>query len=182
MGFEPYLNNVRRYGRTFQVLNPDHFVSPFYFMVAATTGVAGHVVQYHATQEDTVQLAVSGILKHQVAGFLLQDVKDLDAGPVKGYRNKNNTVENLGGNVGVMPLQPGSVCYTKQYTGTMTLGIRLTSAKNAGGNLEAYSATVNTGDPLAVVEAVTGSAQVSLEPQQLSAASGNAFIRIRVLS
>ncbi len=176
MGYEPNLQNVQRYGRTFNVRTPNHFIAPFFFMAAATTGVAGHVLKYAAT-EDTVQIATSGLLKHQLAGFLMQDVKDLDAGAVKGYRNLNNTVENLGGNVGVA--QGQFTADTKQYIGTPAVGDRLQVASDNSGNLAVYNALV-TGDPIAIVEATVSSATVSIEPQQFAAAStGNAFIRIK---
>lgn len=175
MGYEPYLQNVARYSRTFNVRTPNHFIAPFFFMAANTTGVAGHVLKY-STTEDTVQIATSGTLRHQVAGFLMQDVKDLDAGAVKGYRNLNNTVEHLGGNVGVA--QGNFTADTKQYNGTPAVGDRLAVAKDNSGNVETYAST-QTGDAIAVVEATVSSAQVSLEPQQFSSTGGNAFIRIR---
>ena len=176
MGYQPYLQNVTRYGRTFQVVNPNHFVTPFYFMAASTTGVAGHVVKYD-TQEDTIAIATSGSKAYEVAGFLMQDIKDLDAGPVKGYRNLNKTVENLGGNVGVLQ-GPGNVCFTKQYNGSPALGNRLTVAGDNSGNLAVYS-TLMTSDPIAVVEATVSSVQPSIEPQQYSTTGGKNFIRIR---
>lgn len=176
MGYEPYLNNVKRYSRTFNVRTPNHFVSPFFFMTANTTGVAGHVLRYSSTGEDTVIIATSGTKNYQVAGFLMQDVKDLDAGAIKGYRNLNNTVENLGGNVGVA--QGYFVADTKQYNGAPGLGDRLAVAKDNSGNLETYAAT-QTGDPIAVVESLVSPNQVSLEPTQFSTAGGNVFIRIK---
>lgn len=175
MGYEPYLNNVKRYSRTFNVRTPNHFISPFFFMAAATTGVAGHVMIYSTTIEDTVTIAASGALKHTIAGFLTQDVKDLDAGAIKGYRNLNNTVENLGGNVGIA--QGQFIADTKQYNGSPALGARL-CVNDSTGNLSTYTSLM-TGDPIAVVESLVAPNQVSLEPQQFSAASGNVFIRIK---
>lgn len=178
MPFNPNLNNVKRYSRTFLIENPNHFVSPFYFMVAATTGVAGHVVKYTAGKEDTVSLATSGTLAYQVAGFLMQDVKDLDAGAIKGYRQFNNTVENLGGNVGVLQ-GPGNVCLTRQYNGSPAYLDRLAVAKDNSGNLETYAST-QTGDPIAIVESVASAAQPTIEPTQFATGgNGNAYLRIR---
>lgn len=175
MAFEPYLQNIQRYSRTFNPITPNAFVSPFYFMAAATTGVCGDVVSY--STEDTITIATSGALRHQIAGFLMQDVKDLDAGPVKGYRNYNNTVEHLGGNVGV--LQSNGVAETKRYAGSPAVGARLCVA--VGGHLRTYgSSTLETGDPLAVVEATVGSATPTIEPQQFSTAGGPDWIRIRI--
>lgn len=176
MGFEPYLQNVQRYSRTFNVRTPNTFISPFFFMQGTQTGVAGHVVKYGTAGEDSITLATSGAKVSDIAGFLMQDVKDLDAGAVKGYRNLNNTVENLGGNVGVA--QGSFVADTKQYNGTPAFKDKLAVAKDNSGNLETYAAT-QTGDAIAVVEATVGSAQVSLEPTQFSTAGGNTFIRIR---
>ncbi len=178
MPFNPNLNNVKRYARTFSVLNPEHFVAPFYFMVANTTGVAGHVLQYTAGQEDTVSIATSGALRHTIAGFLMQDVKDLDAGPIKGYRQFNNTVEQLGGNVGVLQ-GSNNVCLTKQYVGSPAYRDRLAVATDNSGNLQTYAAT-QTGDPIAVVEAVASAVAPTIEPTQLNPSqAGNAYIRIR---
>lgn len=173
--FNPYLQNVQRYARTFQVLNPDHFVNPFFYMAANTTGVAGQVVKYGAA-EGSVEIAASGTQNYQVAGFLMQDVKDLDAGPVKGYRNLNNTVANLGDPVGVL-VGAGNICLTKCYLGSPAVGDRLAVAKNGNGYLETYAAT-QTGSPIAIVEAVSTAAITSLEPTQFSSA-GTAPIRIR---
>lgn len=178
MPFNPEINNVTRYARTFIVRNPNHFVAPFYFMVANTTGVAGHVLQYTAGAEDTVSIAQSGALRENIAGFLMQDVKDLDAGPIKGYRQFNNTVEDLGGNVGVLQ-GSNNVCLTKQYNGSPAYRAKLAVAKDNSGNLETYAAT-QTGDAIAVVEAVAGAAAPTIEPTQLSPSNaGNAYIRIR---
>ena len=171
--FNPYLQNVQRYSRTFQVLNPNHFISPFFFMAAATTGVAGQVVKY-GTVESSVTTAGSGVKNYQVAGFLMQDVKDLDAGPIKGYRNLNNTVANLGDQVGVL-VGPGNAALTKAYNGTPAVGDRL--CVGANGYLETWVAA-NTGDPIAVVEASGDAATTSLEPTQFTAA-GTSYIRIR---
>jgi len=140
-----------------------------------TTGLAGDVLSY--STEDTVTTAPSGSLRHQFAGFLLQDVKDLDAGSVRGWRNLNNTVANLGDNVGV--LQSNESCETKRYTGTIAVGDRLQVAKGGQGKLEAFSAT-NTGDAIAVVESTVSSIPVGTEPQQLAAGAGVNYIRIRV--
>ena len=176
--FNPYLQNVQRYARTFQVLNPNHFVNPFFYMGALQTGLAGEVVKY-GTVEGSVEKATSGVLGYQVAGFLMQDVKDLDAGPVKGYRNLNNTVANVGDPVGVL-VGAGNICLTKCYTGSPAVGTRLQVSKTVGGFLEAYSAT-NTGDVVAVVEAVSTAAITSLEPTQFTSA-GVAPIRIRTIN
>ncbi len=178
MPYNPNTVTPQRYGRTFQVLSLNPNISPYYFMAAATTGVAGDLLKYHATDEETVQLATSGTLRHQFAGFLLQDVKDLDAGAVRGWRNLNNTVANLGDNVGV--LQDNALCETKTYTGSVAVGQRLVTAPAGQGKLVTYNSAINTGDPIAVVEAVTASVPQSTEPQQLSTSSGNNFIRIRV--
>lgn len=174
MAFEPNLNNVVRYSRTFNVLDPNAAISPFYFMAAATTGVAGDVVKYD-TQADTVAIAASGALSHEIAGFLMQDVKDLDGGVVKGYRNLNNSVVNYGDNVGIW--QGRGTAETKRYYGTApAVGNRL--CVGTAGQLRVYGGALEVGDPIAVVEATVGSATV--EPQQLSTAGGNSFIRIRV--
>lgn len=176
MGYEPYVNTPSRYARTFQAISPVHNLGNF-FMAANTTGVAGDLVKY-STADDEITVATSGISAYQVAGFLMQDVKDLDAGAVKGYRNPYNTVEHLGGSVGV--LQTNSIALTKRYVGTPTVGTRLTSAKLLNGQLETYSATANTGDPVAVVEAVTSSDTPSVEPAQFTGTAAPDFIRIRI--
>lgn len=170
--------NPTRYGRTFQVLSLNPNISPFYYMAAATTGVAGDVLKYTGSaNEETVSQATSGALRHELAGFLLQDVKDLDAGAVRGYRNLNNTVANLGDNVGV--LQDNVLAETKRYTGTVAVGDRLTVHKE--GILRKYGvAALEGGDPIAVVEATVSSVPQTTEPAQLSSSSGNNFIRIRV--
>lgn len=175
MGYEPYQQNVQRYARTFDSLNPNAFVSPFFFMAAATTGVAGDVVKY--STEDTVAIATSGTLNYQVAGFLMQDVKDLDAGSVKGYRNPNKSVANLGDSVGV--LQGGGPAMTKRYVGTPAVGNRLAVDKLNSGKLEVYAST-QTGDPIAIVEAVTSSATPTVEPTQFTGTAAPDFIRIRI--
>lgn len=177
MGYEPYSQNVSRYGRTFDALDPNAFIAPFFFMKANTTGVAGDLVQYETT-EDTVGPAVSGILLYNVAGFLMQDVKDLDAGAVRGWRNPNNSVEHLGGSVGV--LQSNGPAMTKRYVGTPAIGTRLTSAKDGRGKLETYHATQNTGDAVAVVEAVVSSDTPTVEPAQFTGTAAPDFIRIRI--
>lgn len=178
MPFNPDINNVKRYSRTFSVLNPNHFVAPFYFMVSATTGVAGHVLKYTAGAEDTVSIATSGSLRNEIAGFLMQDVKDLDAGPIKGYRQFNNTVEDLGGNVGVLQ-GTNNVCLTRQYNGSPAYRDRLAVAKDNSGNLETYAST-QTGDAIALVEAVASASQPTGEPTQFATGgNGNAYIRIR---
>jgi hypothetical protein len=173
----PYWNNIpQRYARSFDVADVNFVGSPFFFMKANTTGVAGQLLKYETT-EDTVSIATSGIKAYQVAGFLMQDVKDLDGGAVKGYRNLNNTVANLGDNVTVA--QGKFIAFTKAYTGTVAAGDRLQVSKAGDGYLEAYSAT-NTGDVVAVAEAVSSSVTPTIEPQQLASASGKDFIRIRV--
>ena len=173
----PYTVTPVRYARTFEAVNLNQYLSPFYFMKAATTGVAGHALRYH-TDEDYVDIAVSGMLKHQFAGFLMQDVKNLDGGAIKGYRNPNNTVEQNGGNVGVA--QGFVVAFTKQYNGSPARGDRL-CVNDSTGNLTIYSSLM-TGDPIAVVEATSSSVAPTVEPQQLSSASGNAFIRIKTFN
>ncbi len=176
MGFEPYVNIISRYSRTFQVMTPNAFIAPFYFMKAAVTGVAGQVLKYD-TLEDTVTVAGSGVTRDQVAGFLMQDVKDLDAGPVKGYRNLQQTVENLGGNIGVLQ-GSNNVCLTKAYTGSPALSNKLTVASN--GYLRVYgSAALETGDPIAIVEATVSSTTPTIEPQQLTASNSPDWIRVR---
>ncbi len=177
MGFEPNLNPVQRYSRTFNPLEPVFLSSPFFFMTAGVTGVAGDVLAYTATQ-DTVNLAASGALRHELAGFLMQDVKNLDAGPVKGYRNYQNSVENLGGNVGVM--KSNVLAETTRVVGTPAIGTRLATAKDGKGKLEAYNAASNNGDPIAVVEANAGVNSASVEPQQFATATAPTFFRIRI--
>lgn len=174
MGTPTNTNFARRYSRSFDVVTPQSFTSPFFFMAAATTGSAGQVVKYGAT-EDTVEIAGLNATRYQVAGFLQQDVKDLDAGPVKGYRNLNNTVANLGDPVGV--LQGFGVAFTKIYSGTPAVGQTLTSAAN-GYLLTGVASGI---DVLAVVEAVTSSISPSNEPAQTAAAAGNNYIRIRII-
>lgn len=176
----PYVPNTfspSRKFRTFQTLSPTNTISPFYFMIAATTGVAGHALKYSTTDETVVQIATSGLLTYQFAGFLTQDVKDLDGQGVRGYRNLNSFTANLGDSVGVA--QSNGLYETAQYNGTPTLGQRL-CVNDSTGNLTVYSALM-TGDPLAVVEATVGSVPTRLEPQQFSSANtGNNLIRIRV--
>ncbi len=171
--------NPSRYGRSFNVLSQYINIAPFFFMASAQTGVAGDVLQYNGTNEESVTLAASGIVRHQIAGILLQDVKDLDAGAVRGWRNLNNSVANLGDNVGVLQGPVPFLAETKRYTGSVTLFGRLQVAKAGQGQLEAFSAT-NTGDAIAVVEATVSSVPQSTEPAQLSSSSGNNFIRIKV--
>ncbi len=175
MPFNPNLQIPQRYGRTFQTLALNPKVSPYFFMAAATTGVAGDVVKYHSSLEDTVDIAASGVTREEIAGFLLQDVKDLDAGAIKGWRNLNNTIANLGDNVGV--LQDNIVAETKRYIGSpaykAVLGV------GAAGQLRVFNSGDN-GDPIAVVEAVTSSVPTGTEPQQLASSSGKEFIRIRI--
>lgn len=177
MGFEPYVNNISRYSRTFDTLDPNAFIAPFFFMAASTTGVAGDVVIYKTTGEDTLAPAASGALVHQIAGFLMQDVKDLDAGPVKGWRNPNNSVENLGGNVGV--LQSNGPAVTKRYLGSPAYRDRLCVGQSEG-QLRTYGGSLETGDPLAIVESLTSHVTPSIEPTQYSTSGGNAWIRIRI--
>lgn len=176
MGYEPYVNTPSRYARTFQSLNPAAFIGNF-FMLANTTGVAGDLMKY--SSEDTVTLTTSGVAAYQIAGFLMQDVKDLDAGSVKGYRSPFNTVEHLGGSVGI--LQQNGPALTKRYVGSPAVGARLQAAPLAGdtGKLATYAA-LNTGDPIAVVEAVTSSDTPTVEPAQFSGTAAPDFIRIRI--
>ncbi len=175
MPYNPNTFIPTRYGRTFQVLNQNPRISPMYFMAAATTGCAGDVLAYGV--EDTVAPAVSGALRHQIAGFLLQDVKDLDAGAVRGWRNLNNTVANLGDNIGI--LQSNELCETKRYTGSPAVKDRL--CVDSVGQLRTYgSSSLETGDPIAVVESTVSSVPVATEPQQKSTSGGPNFIRIKV--
>lgn len=173
-----YTNVAKRYSRTFEVSSTNKFESPFFVLAASTTGTAGQVVAYD-TPEDVVKIAVSGSKNYQIAGFLLQDVKDLDGGNLKGYRNLNNTVVNYGDSVGVF--QGGGVAYTKVYQGSCTLGTRLTVSSDGRGFLEPFTALV-TADVIGVVEAVTSSKAPSNEPQQFSSASGNDWIRVRIFN
>jgi hypothetical protein len=159
MGTPTNTNFARRYARSFDVVNPQAFVSPFFFMAASTTGVAGQVVKYGST-EDTVTQATLGDTRFQIAGFLMQDVKDLDAGPVKGYRNLQNTVANLGDPVGV--LQGSAIAFTKAYNGTPAAKDVLVADTN--GYLAVGSGSgVNI---LAIVEAIASSTTPSNEPSQ----------------
>jgi hypothetical protein len=173
----PLWNNIpQRYARSFDVADVNFTASPFFFMKANTTGVAGQVLQYDTT-EDYVTTAQSGVKAYAVAGILMQDIKDLDGGAVKGYRNLNNTVDNLGANV--LVAQGNFVGFTKTYVGTVALGNRLQVSAVTPGYLAAYAAT-NTGDVLGVVEAVSSSTTPTIEPQQLASGStGNDFIRVR---
>lgn len=178
MAYQPYSQSIKRYARTFDVVDPNAFIAPFFFMAAATTGVAGDTVAYSSTQEDTVTTVTSGALKYQIAGWLMQDIKDLDAGPLKGWRNPNNSVEHLGGNVGVF--QGGGSVFTKRYNGTPAFGNRLVVNDNSG-NLSVFTALM-TGDVLGVVEAAASSATPTIEPQQYTAGIGPDFIRVRLSS
>lgn len=178
MAYQPYQQNIHRYARTFDVVDPNAFIVPFFFMAAATTGVAGDVIAYSTTVEDTVTTVSSGALKYQIAGFLMQDIKDLDAGPLKGWRNPNNSVEHLGGNVGIW--QGGGVAFTKRYVGTPAFGNRL-CVNTSDGNLSVFTALM-AGDVLGVVEATTSSATPTIEPQQYTAGIGPDFIRVRISS
>jgi hypothetical protein len=169
------VNFAKRYSRSFDVVNPQAFTSPFFFMAASTSGSAGQVVMYDTT-EDTVKIATSGLDKFQVAGFLMQDVKDLDAGPVKGYRNLNNTTANMGDPVGVH--QGYGVAFTKIYAGSPALKDKL--GVNGNGYLYSTSGNVAQSDILAVVEAVASSLTPSNEPSQ-TGASATDYIRIRIV-
>ncbi len=177
MAYEPYQNNVRRYARTFDVVDPNAFIAPFFFMKAATTGVAGDAVIYATSSpEDTVDIATSGALKYQLAGWLMQDVKDLDAGPLKGWRNPNNSVEHLGGNVGVY--QGGGTVYTKRYNGSPAYRDRL-CVNDSTGKFTVFTALM-AGDVLGVVEAVAGAATPTVEPSQFGGTAAPDFIRVRL--
>ncbi len=167
-------NFARRYARSFDVVNPQAFVSPFFYMASATTGSAGQVVKYGST-EDTVAIAGTGETKFAVAGFLMQDVKDLDAGPVRGWRNLNNTVANLGDPVGV--LQGFGVAFTRIYSGSMAVGTKL------GSNSVGYLASTNDSgvQVLAVVEAVTSSLTPSGNEPSQTGSSVTDYIRIRIV-
>ena len=173
-----WIQQVQRYSRSFEYVNTNAFVSPFFFMAANTSGLAGAVLQY-GTLEDTVMIAVSGV--SQSAGFLTQDVKDLDSGAVKGYRNLNNTVENLGGPVGVLQ-GPGQVCFTRVYVGAPAYKDTLTvSSNSADGGAVATKGATWTSASIAVVEAVNSSQSITLETQQFSTTGNQAYIRIRTL-
>jgi len=179
MGYEPYIQNISRYSRTFDPLGPNKFTAPFFFMAAATTGVAGDLVSYSATIENTVSQAASGVALTSLAGFLMQDVKNLDAGALKGWRNPNNSVVNLGDNVGVY--QDNGPILTKRYVSAgATLGVTLTSAADGNGRLQATSATTNTGAAVGVIEAVTSTATPTIEPSQYGTAAAPDFIRVRI--
>lgn len=177
MGFSHYGEIAQRYSRTFNVADPNVVNKSFYFMAASTTGVAGDVVQYD-TAEDTIAIATSGSRRDQVAGFLMQDVKDLDAGAVKGYRNMNNSVEHLGGNVSV--LQDNTIAFTKRYLGTPAVGDRLMLDELDSGKLMTFDAN-NDGFELARVEATTSADTPNVEPTQLSSGGlAEDWIRIRI--
>jgi len=143
-------------------------------MASSTTGVAGQAVEYGST-EDTVTLAGASTHRHQLAGFLMQNVKDLDAGPVKGYRNLNNSEADLGDSVGV--LQGAAVAFTKTYKGSPAAKDLLST--DAEGYLIVNSATSGT-EIVAIVEAITSSATPSIEPTQTSTTPTD-YIRIRIL-
>jgi len=176
MAFEPYVQNISRYARTFDPLMPNAFVAPFFFMAAGTTGVAGDVVQYGAA-DDTVTTAVSGVKQIAIAGFLMQKVSNLDAGSLKGWRNPNNSEANLGDNIGV--LQSNGPAMTKRYVGTVARGNQLVVERTGTGQLEATYALAG-GDVMAVVEASTTSATPTIEPSQYGSAISPDFIRIRI--
>ena len=178
MGFEPYVQNISRYSRTFDPIMPNAFVSPFYFMAANTTGVQGDALQYSSTIEDTVQIATSGIASYQIAGFLMQDVKQLDTGSLKGWRNPNNSIVNVGDNVGI--LQTNGPAMTKRYSGTPTLLNQLTVDPSASGKLIVYTGSNNTTGQIAIVEAVSSSATPTVEPSQYGGTAAPDFIRIRI--
>lgn len=175
MAYEPYSQNIKRYARTFDVIDPVAFIAPFFFMKASTTGVAGDAVIY-STAEDTVDIATSGALKYQLAGYLMQDIKDLDAGPLKGWRNPNNSVEHLGGNVGVY--QGGGTVFTKRYNGTPAFKDRL-CVNTSDGRLTVFTSLM-AGDVLGTVESVAGAATPTVEPTQYTGTAGPDFIRVRL--
>ena len=176
MSFQPYVQNISRYSRTFDPLSPNAFVAPFYFMAGTVTGVAGDVVQY-GTQDDTVTTAVSGVASTSVAGFLMQAVLNLDSGALKGWRNPNNSVANVGDNVGV--LQSNTPCLTKRYIGSLVRGNAVTVDASGTGQLVVTSAG-NTGPTLGVVEATTTTTTPTVEPSQYGTAISPDFIRVRV--
>lgn len=172
----PNWSNIpQRYARSFDVINVNFVGSPFFFMHAATTGVAGMVMAYD-TVEDYVNVATSGTTNYSVAGFLMQDVKDLDSGAVKGYRNLNNTVANLGDNVTIA--QGNFAAFTKTYNGSPAFGNQLQVSTTRPGYLEAYAAS-NTGSVIAIVEAINSPQSPTIEPPQLATTvTGPQFIRI----
>lgn len=173
MSFNPNTFSPSRYARTFNALDPNAFVSPFFFMAAATTGVAGQVVAYDLTgDEETVTIADGIVGPSGVAGFLVQDVKDLDAGAVRGWRNLNNSTANLGDNVGV--LQSNGVVETTSYNGTPVRGDVVALGPNG------LLTTDHSTDPIGRVEATVDSVPASREPAQTSTAGGNSLIRVRV--
>jgi len=163
-----------RYSRSFNVLGQNPRISPLFSMAAATTGVAGDVLAYNT--EDTVVPASSGALRYQVAGFSMQDVKNLDSGAVRGWRNLNNTVANLGDFIGV--LQSNELAETKRYTGTPADFANL--CVDSVGMLRTKTA-LDTGDYFAVVESTVSSIPQATEPSQFGTSATN-YIRIKILN
>lgn len=176
MGFTPNTFAPSRKARTFNYLDPNAFVSPYFFMAAATTGVAGDLLEYDtASAVDTVKIATSGAQRQALAGFLTQDVKDLDSGAVRGWRNLNNSTANLTDNIGV--LQSNGLIETTEYDGTLARGNRVAVGPLGNGNLAAYAA-LDTGAVLGVVEAI-GTQASSIEPSQFGSTAKD-LVRIRI--
>lgn len=176
MGFQPNTSYPTRYARTFNWLDPNAFVSPYFFMTASTTGVAGDLVEYNtAVEVDTIKIATSGALRSAIAGFLTQDVKDLDGGAVRGWRNLNNSVANLSDNVGV--LQSNGLIETTRVEGTLSRGNTVQASANSNGRLQAVD-SLTAGTVLGVVEAASVRAS-SNEPAQGSA-TADSLVRIRI--
>lgn len=182
MAFEPNTLRPRRATRNFDVLKGG-IVNPNFFMKASTSGVAGQALKYDTT-ENTVDIAAARTSRYMLAGFLLQDVRDLSA--LNGYRNWTaNSVANFGDAVGVV--QGPTLVMTRTYVGSPVVGDLL--EVDANGYLAvstvALNATSASGLHVGIVEAVQDgelNPGTNIEPSQggQTTPSNRNFIRVKL--